>query len=157
MTAKEMAYPPGLNLHGNSYRITKRIPRDLLPHSGGKKLLRYTTGTADKAAAADIAWRWHAETVEEFARIRETGSAAKTCIPPAELSWLVGSMVSSTLGAHQAGLTAGSPEEARQSAETFAELQEHARAAFIVGEFSGIAPIADDWLSSLGYDLAEDS
>lgn len=157
MTDEEMAYPPGLALHGNSYRITKRVPHDLLTYYGGKNLLRYTTGTADKAAAADIAWRWHAETVEEFARIRETGNAAKTCIPPAELSWLIDSMVSSTLEAHEKGLTAGSTEEQRLATAAFEELKEYTRAAFTAGEFAGTAPIADDWLDSHGYDLAEDS
>jgi len=65
-----MSYPPGLAFHGKGWRITKRIPEDLRPYYAGKAHLRYPTGTSDKKAAADIAWRWLADTAEEFTRKR---------------------------------------------------------------------------------------
>lgn len=81
-----MSYPPGLAFHGKGWRITKRIPESLRAHYGGRRF-------CDKKAAAVIALRWLADTAEEFARIRETGSAAKTIVPAAEVSRLVASML----------------------------------------------------------------
>lgn len=157
MTDKEMAYPPGLSLHGNSWRITKRIPTELLPHYNGKKHLRLNTGKSDKPAAASVAWQWHAEQEAEFDRLRKTGCREKTSIAPADIQWLVGSMLTSTLGAHDEGLLVGGAEEGRLSLEAFDSLRAAARAAFGGGDFSGVGPIADDWLWGHGYDLAEGS
>lgn len=157
MTDKEMAYPPGLSLHGNSWRITKRIPTELLPHYNGKKHLRLNTGKSDKPAAASVAWQWHAEQEAEFDRLRKTGCREKTSIAPADIQWLVGSMLTSTLGAHEEGLLEGGAEEGRLSLEAFDSLRAAARAAFGGGDFSGVGPIADDWLWGHGYDLAEGS
>lgn len=157
MTEKEMAYPPGLSLHGKSWRITKRIPGALRPHYGGKTLLRHSTGTADKTAAALVAWRWLTETTEEFARIHETGSAVKTSVPATEVSRLVASMVASTLGADEEGLSLGGAWEHTSRAVAYAEIEADARMALGEGDFSGVAPIADDWLQSHGYDLPRDT
>lgn len=152
-----MAYPPGLALHGKSWRITKRIPENLRAHYGGQALLRYPTGTADKKAAADIAWRWLADTAEEFTRIRETGSAAKTVVPAAEVSRLVASMVASALGADEEGRTVGGDAERHFRGLAYAELEAGTRRALGDGDLSAVAPIADDWLQSHGYALAPDS
>lgn len=89
---------PGLSLHGNSWRITKRTPTELLPHYNGKKHLRLNTGKSDKREAASVAWQWHAEQEAEFDRQRKTGRREKTSIAPADIRWLVDSMLSSTLG-----------------------------------------------------------
>lgn len=43
------------------------------------------------------------------------------------------------------------------SSDALRELQEGARAALSAGDFSGVAPIADDWLAVHGYDLPEGS
>ncbi|MHB1214092.1 MAG: DUF6538 domain-containing protein [Thiobacillus sp.] len=157
MTDKEMAYPPGLAMHGKSWRISKRIPEALRPHYEGKTLLRHSTGTADKPAAALIALRWLAETAEDFARIRETGSAVKTSVPATEVPRLVASMVTSTLGADEEGLARGHAAEHSHRVAAHAELEAGARRALGEGDFSGVAPIADDWLQSHGYDLAPGS
>lgn len=157
MTDKEMAYPPGLSLHGKSWRITKRIPESLRAHYGGQAFLRYPTGTPDKKAAAVIAWRWLADTAEEFTRIRETGSAAKTIVPAAEVSRLVASMVASTLGADEEGRTVGGEDERHFRDVAYAELEAGTRQALGDGDLSAVASIADDWLQSHGYALAPDS
>lgn len=157
MTDKEMAYPPGLSLHGNSWRITKRIPTELLPYYNGKKHLRLNTGKTDKREAASVAWQWHAEQDAEFDRLRKTGSREKTSIPPSDIQWLVGSMLASTLGAHEEGLLEGGAEEGRLSLEAFDSLRAAARATFDGGDLSGVEPIADDWLWGNGYDLPEGS
>lgn len=152
-----MAYPPGLSPHGNSWRIAKRVPADLLPHYNGKTLLRHNTGKADKREAAVVAWQWLGELEGEFDRLRKTGRREKTSIAPADLQWLVGSMLASSLGAHEEGLLEGGAWEARKAAGAFDFLHEAARAAFGGGDFSGVGPIADDWLRGHGYDLPEES
>lgn len=152
-----MAYPPGLSPHGNSWRITKRIPTELLPHYSGKSLLRYNTGKADKREAAAVAWQWLGELEGEFDRLRKTGRREKTTIAPADIHWLVGSMLTSTLGAQEEGLVEGGTEEARTASEAFAFLRESVKAAMGAGDFSGVGAIADDWLWAHGYDLPEDS
>jgi len=157
MTDKEMAYPPGLSLHGNSWRITKRIPTELLPHYNGKKHLRLNTGKSDKREAASVAWQWHAEQEAEFGRLRKTGRREKTSIAPADIQWLVGSMLASTLGAHEEGLLEGGTEEARTASDALAFLRESVKVAMGAGDFSGVGAIADDWLWGHGYDLPENS
>ncbi len=139
-----MAYPQGLSPHGNSWRITKRIPTELLPHYGGKTQLRHNTGKADKREAASVAWQWLGEQEAEFERLRTTGRREKTSIAPADIQWLVASMLSSTLGAHEEGLLDGGAEEARQSLGAFESLRGAALSALSSGDSSGISPIADD-------------
>jgi hypothetical protein len=117
MTDKKMAYPQGLSPHGNSWRITKRIPTELLPHYGGKTQLRHNTGKADKREAASVAWQWHAEQEAEFERLRTTGRREKTSIAPADIQWLVNSMLSYALGAHEEALASGSAPAGRKSRE----------------------------------------
>ena len=69
-----MAFPPGMELHGAGWRITKRIPKALLSHYTPDTRLRFQTGEPDKKTAAVLAWRWLTECEEEFQRIRSTGS-----------------------------------------------------------------------------------
>lgn len=88
MTDKEMANPPGLSLHGNSWRITKRIPTELLPYYNGKKHLRLNTGKSDKRVAASVAWQWHAKQEAEFDHLRRTGRREKTALPRLTFSGL---------------------------------------------------------------------
>jgi hypothetical protein len=76
-----MAYPPGLSLHGNSWRITRRIPTELLPYYNGKKHLRLNTGKSDKREAASVAWQWHAKQEAEFDRLRRTGRRERQHCP----------------------------------------------------------------------------
>lgn len=148
-----MAYPPGLSQHGNSWRITKRVPSDLLPHYDGTALLRYNTGKADKREAAAVAWQWLGELEGEFDRLRKTGRREKTAIAPADIQWLVGSMLTSTLGAQEEGLLEGGSDEAGVASEAFAFLRESVKAAMGAGDFSGVGAIADDWLWAHGYDV----
>lgn len=152
-----MAYPQGLSPHGNSWRITKRIPVDLLPHYGGKTQLRHNTGKADKREAASVAWQWLGEQEKEFDRLRTTGRREKTSIAPADLQWLVSSMLSYALGAHDEALKSGTAPAGRKSRAAIATMQEFTSWALSEGDFTGIAPVADAWLHENGYDLDEDS
>lgn len=157
MTDKEMAHPPGLELHGTSWRIVKRVPSDLLPHYGGKKLLRHSTGKADKREAATAAWQWLGELEGEFDRLRKTGRRERMSIAPADLQWLVESMLSYALGAHENALTNGTAPASRKAREALAIMQEVTAWALSEGDFTGVAPVADAWLRENGYDLDEDS
>ena len=141
MTDKDMAYPPGLTLHGKSWRITKRTPSDLLPHYSGKKHLHHNTGKTDKREAAPVAWQWLGEQATEFERLRTTGRRERTSIATADVQWLVDSMLSSTLGAGDEDLMDGATP-ARLSLEAFESLKEAARLAFSEGDFSRVSPIA---------------
>lgn len=152
-----MAYPQGLSPHGNSWRITKRIPVDLLPHYGGKTQLRHNTGKADKREAASVAWQWLGEQEAEFDRLRTTGRREKTSIAPADIQWLTDSMLSYALGAHEEALTSGTAPAGRKSREAIATMQEFTSWALSEGDFTGVAPVADAWLHENGYDLDEDS
>lgn len=152
-----MAYPQGLSPHGNSWRITKRIPVDLLPHYGGKTQLRHNTGKADRREAASVAWQWLGEQEAEFARLRTTGRRERTSIAPSDLQWLVDSMLSYALGAHDEALKSGTAPAAGKSREAIATMQEFTSWALSEGDFTGVAPVADAWLHENGYDLDEDS
>ncbi|MFZ5509256.1 MAG: DUF6538 domain-containing protein, partial [Pseudomonadota bacterium] len=99
MKLKEMAYPPGMVRHGSTYRIQKKVPKDCIPHFGGKTILYLKTETADKKEAAAAAWKWLAELEQQFDRIRKTGSPFKTTISDDELEYLAALMASSTLAA----------------------------------------------------------
>lgn len=73
MAQTEMAYPPGLVLHGRTYRVQKRVPKDCVGHYD-KPILYFKTVHTTKQEAAPAAWAWIAECEAEFERIRKTGS-----------------------------------------------------------------------------------
>ena len=61
--------PPGLELHGSTWRITKRVPADLL-HCYPTRHLRRSTHQSDKREAAKVAWVLLADLALEFDRLR---------------------------------------------------------------------------------------
>ena len=102
MTDKEMAYPPAYRYTGIAGESPSESPPNCFPTTTGKntskKHLRLNTGKSDKREAASVAWQWHAEQEADFDRQRKTGRREKTSIAPADIQWLVDSMLSSTLG-----------------------------------------------------------
>lgn len=62
-------YPPGLELHGSTWRVTKRVPADLL-HCYSTRHLRRSTHQSDKREAAKVAWVLLADLALEFDRLR---------------------------------------------------------------------------------------
>jgi uncharacterized protein DUF6538 len=156
MTRKEMAYPPGMVLHGGTYRIQKRIPKDCLPHFAGKTVLYFKTGTADKKEAASKAWTWLADLDEQFQRIRTTGNPNKTTISDAELDYITGRLVWSVLDADQE--TRELDDEAfSRAAEELQQDDQETRQALAHGLYGQIKQIAQDWLNGHGYDIPEDA
>ena len=158
---KEMAYPPGMELHGAGWRITKRIPKALLSHYTPNTRLRFQTGEADKKAATVLAWRWLAERAEEFQRIRDTGSKYRQDITPEESAHLVRLMVCSSLAADEAGRDAGDYQDDasfQRSVARMDEVEQENRTAIARRVFGGDLPdIVGDWLDGHGYDIPRDS
>lgn len=158
---KEMAYPPGMELHGSGWRITKRVPQELLSHYAPKKFLRYQTGEADKKAAVPLCWRKLAEWAEEFQRIKTTGSPYRNTIDPDEMAYLVRLMVRAVLESDEEDRDAGELETDEGFAESVCRLEsldEETRQAISRRIFSGtIALVAEDWLRQHGYDIPTDS
>lgn len=77
MEQKEMAYPPGMELHGSKWRIKKRVPLDLrkkYPQYYPSPFKYLYTNESDKRKAASKAWPWITEVEAEFQRVRDTGS-----------------------------------------------------------------------------------
>ncbi len=156
-----MAYPPGMELHGSGWRVTKRVPTELLAHYAPKKHLRYQTGEPDRKAAGVLAWRWLADLEEEFQRVRETGSRLKQSASPEEVSHLVGLMVRSILEADQQNRDAGAYADDEEFAASLRRLDAsdgENRAALsrrIFGE--DLASVVEDWLHAHGYSIPMDS
>lgn len=150
-----MAYPRGMELHGSTWRVVKRIPIELLHLYAPKKKLLYQTGIADKRAAAVAAMRWLAEVEEEFQRVRETGSRLKQVASPEEVSHLVALMVRSSLAANEEARDAGDFEPDEAFAQAMAQLDtadEETRLAISRRIFGGDLPaIVEDWLQAHGY------
>lgn len=156
-----MAYPPGLTLHGKSWRITKKIPLDLSHHYGTKVHLRHQTGLSDKGEAAVVAWQWHSETMAQFERLRKTGSPHKTSIPAAEVTWLIDSMIAYSLGSHEAELSRGENSSLAPpsvTADSLSILSDVLASTYSdAGGMHLIADIADPWLEDHGYHLDKGS
>lgn len=156
-----MAYPPGMELHGSGWRITKRVPQELLEHYAPKKLLRHQTGEPDKKAAAILAWRWLADLEEEFSRIRKTGSKGRQEISPAEVSRLVALMVRSSLAADEDSRSEGdyADDEAYAAAlQGLEAVDAETREALSRRIYRGSLPlVVEDWLTGHGYSIPSGS
>jgi len=154
-----MAYPPGLVLHGGTYRVQKRVPKDCLPHYD-KAMLYFRTEQSDKREAAPLAWKWLAELEDEFDRIRKTGSKHKTSITDQEISHLCELMLVSRLGADEEIRIDGGLVDDWGHARHLEGLEENeqaSREALGRGRFEQLQEKALDWLAGYGYDLTPDS
>lgn len=154
-----MAYPPGLELHGSSWRVNKRVPKKLLQHYAPHTILRFNTGCAGKREAASIAWRWLSEVQEEFARVEKTGSKLRTTLTDAEADAIIARMVHSSLEADESLLLDGRYSDDlgnKQRVDNLEESESAARQILARGIATGItAQAAADWLGA--YDLPSDS
>lgn len=155
---EETMYPPGLELHGSTWRVTKRVPKDLQSHYP-KKLIRLSTGESDKRKAASVAWELLAKLESEFTLIRASGSRFKSTVDDETIDWLVGQMISHCLQSYERALD-------EQSLPPKAEFEQaldwmfSVTSEFISGEplaILGLRPIVDHWLAEEGYQLDHES
>lgn len=154
-----MAYPRGLVLHGSTYRIQKRVPKDCLPHYN-KPILYHRTECSDKRAAASVAWKWLAEIEADFDRIRSTGSLIKTSISDEEADRLCQLMLVSRLAADEEGRALGDLADDSMYDRHLANAAENeaaARDALARGKLDGLKWMAVDWLTNYGYELGLES
>lgn len=100
----DMAYPPGMELHGSKWRIKKRVPQDLRrkhPDLYPSQFLTLQTNESDRRAAARKAWVWLGELEEEFQRVRDTGSKYKRVLPPGAADEIIHAAIHSSLQADE--------------------------------------------------------
>lgn len=157
-----MAYPPGMELHGSTWRVNKRVPLDLIrtyPQQYPKGLIRFNTGESDKPKAGVKAWSWLCEIEDEFQRVRETGSKHRLQLPEEEAELIIRRIIHSRLSADEAIRVAGVDDH------TFAKLDEEndesrqkEQLAIARGVLTANATdLAHEWLFAHGYDLPHDS
>jgi len=102
----------GLLRKANSYYFQARIPKDCLAHYPRPLILREKLQAPDlKTAKALVAQRW-ASLHEEFARIRVTGSRAKTVISLRDTQEIIAKALHSRLQADEELRSFGLDDEA---------------------------------------------
>lgn len=157
MTEENM-YPPGLELHGSTWRVTKRVPKDLQSHYPNK-LIRLSTGESDKRKAASVAWELLAKLESEFTLIRASGSRFKSTVDDSTIEWLVAQMIADCLRNYEKALE----EQALPPKKDFNEALDwmlSVTSEFLSGEplaILGMRPIVDHWLAEEGYQLDYES
>lgn len=162
MIQKFMAYPPGMELHGSTWRVNKRVPLDLFrtyPQFYPKALIRFDTGESDKPKAAVKARAWLGDIEEEFQRVRETGSKHRLQLPEEEAELIIRRVIHSRLSADESIRVAGVDDL------TFAKLDEaneesrrKEQLAIARGVLTTSATeLAHEWLFAHGYDIPNDS
>ena len=159
---KDMAYPPGLELHGRTWRVTKRVPLDLrqkFPQHYPKSLLRYNTGETDKKLAAVKAWAWLGDTEEEFQRVRDTGTPHKRLLPDAAAELIIRKAIHSTLSADEAIRAEGLDEHMFERLNGWTEeARQREQEVIARGHLSSDAiELVQEWLYGHGYELDPES
>lgn len=159
---KDMAYPPGMELHGSKWRIKKRVPQDLRrkhPNLYPSQFLTLRTEESDRRVAARKAWIWLGELEEEFQRVRETGSKFKRVLPPEAANEIIQEANRRSLQADEEIRTGGMDEFWSECVErTIQERQHRERLAVARGQLDAEAEaMAEDWLWYYGYDLDRSS
>ena len=162
MQKKEMAYPPGLELHGSKWHVKKRVPVELVkkhPQIYPKHFLWLYTGESVKQKAAVMAWPSLAQTQEEFQRVKETGSPHKRAIPEDAADHIIRKAIHYRLSADEALRAEGLEEHELALLQAHdAEATQREQAAISRGSLSESAmDIVDEWLHGHGYDLPRDS
>ena len=161
MNEKKMAYPRGMEKHGNCWRIKKRTPVALQAHYPGQQWHKFSTDEPDKKAAAALIMRWQADLEEEFERLRQTGNKFKQTIATDEIAHLVALMVHSSLSADEESREAGDYADDEDYAAALGRLDSvegETRKALSQRIYSGDLPaIVKDWLRGFGYDIPADS
>lgn len=159
---QEMAYPPGMELHGSQWRVNKRVPLDLIrkyPQYYPKGFLRFNTGESDKQLAAVKAWAWLAEREQEFQRVRETGSPYERKLPDEAAERIIRAAIHSSLKADEETRAEGLDDLMfERIGEWTEEAKRREQDVIARGRLSpGAVELAQEWLFGHGYDLEEDS
>lgn len=156
-----MAYPKGMEKHGNCWRIKKRTPVALQAHYPGQQWHKFSTDEPNKTTAAALIMRWQADLEEEFERLRLTGNKFKQTITTDGVAHLVALMVHSSLSADEESREAGDYADDEHFATALNRLdtaEDETRKALSQRIFSGDLPgIVKDWLRGFGYDIPSDS
>ena len=139
-TREDMANPPGMELHGSTWRVKKRVPLDLLrdyPQYYPKPFLRLNT--------------------EE--RVRDTGSPYKRQIPDDMAEEIIQKAIHSVVSADEEIRSQGHDQadlDAFRSANE--EFHQRERDAIASGRLTeGQLQTANEWLFAHGFELEEDS
>lgn len=156
-----MAFPKGLELHGNQYRKRHRIPKEVAPHYPGETFATFKTSEPNRDRVKTLYWAWYADLQAEYQRIRETGSRFGQAISPEQIAALAGTHVAESLAVHEGvfiqGFLPESPtfkadfEEAARRRLT--ELREAGQAA----DFSLLAGYAQGLLRRFKISLSKDA
>lgn len=154
----DMAYPPGMELHGSKWRIKKRVPQDLLrkhPDLYPSKFLILKTNESERRIAASQAWIWLGQLEEEFQRVRETGSKYKRILPPGKAEEIIQAAIHNSLSADEEIRQDGVDDFMFQKLEAITqERQERERMAVARGMLTAEAEdMASEWLLAYGYEL----
>lgn len=161
-TREDMANPPGMELHGSTWRVKKRVPLDLLrdyPQYYPKPFLRLNTEESDKKRAATKAWAWLGTIEETFQRVRDTGSPYKRQIPDDMAEEIIQQAIHSVVSADEEIRSQGHDQadlDAFRSANE--EFHQRERDAIASGRLTeGQLQTANEWLFAHGFELEEDS
>lgn len=157
-----MAYPPGMELHGSTWRVNKRVPLDLLrkyPQHYPKALIRFNTEESDKPKAGVKAWAWLGDIEEEFQRVRETGSKHRLQLPDDEAELIIRRIIHSRISADESIRIAGVDDHTfAMLGESNDESRHREQLAISPGVLTPHAvDLAHEWLYAHGYDLPHDS
>lgn len=157
-----MAYPPGMELHGSTWRVKKRVPLDVrrkYPQHYPKDFLRLNTSESDKQKAAVKAWAWLGEKESEFHRVRETGNPHKQALPNEDADFIIRKAIHYRLTADEELRVAGlDDDQFAMLQESDAEAMQREQAAISRGALTPAAmDVAHEWLIGHGYDLPHDS
>lgn len=158
----DMAYPPGMELHGSKWRIKKRVPQDLLrkhPDLYPSQFLTLKTDESDRRAAASRAWVWLGTLEEEFTRVRETGSKFKRVLPPGAADEIIHAAIRSALSADEESRQSGLDDFMFERLDSsIAARREREKRVIARGQIDAEAEdMAHEWLLASGYDLDRSS
>ncbi|MEK9802903.1 MAG: integrase, partial [Curvibacter sp.] len=161
-TREDMANPPGMELHGSSWRVKKRVPLDLLrdhPQYYPKPFLRLNTEESDKKRAAAKAWAWLGTIEETFQRVRDTGSPYKRQVPDDVAEEIIQKAIHSVLSADEETRSQGHEPEILDAFRSDNEVYlQREREAIANGRLTeGQLQTANEWLFAHGYELAADA
>lgn len=154
----EMSCTKGLLKRSNSYYFQARIPKDCLAHYA-VPVIRECLNTLDKAQAVRLIHQRWVELLEEFDRIRKTGSRFKHKLTPEDTKRIIGKALASRLQSDDVHRETGMDDFEYELASTMhAEADSTERKVIARGVFSEMTlDMADEWLFSDGFDIPRNS
>jgi len=153
----EMSCTKGLLKRSNSYYFQARIPKDCLAHYP-VPVIRECLNTLDKAQAVRLIHQRWVDLLEEFDRIRKTGSRFKHKLTPEDTKRIIGRALASRLQSDDVHREMGMDDLEYELASTMhAEADSSERKMIARGVFSEMTlDMADEWLFSEGFDIPRD-